>query len=91
MRGLTDRLAQMDAATGLVKESLERATYLHAMEPEGLSTIEQQAMETLYKAADTLERWKSVLQHIANMQDGEQAWWARDIAHVALNPQGERP
>lgn len=40
----------------LANECLERATYLKAMEPEGLSTIERQCMETLFAAAATLSQ-----------------------------------
>jgi hypothetical protein len=40
----------------LVNECRERASYLKAMEPEGLTTIERQCMETLFKAADLLEQ-----------------------------------
>ncbi len=38
----------------LADECRERASYLKAVEPEGLSVIERQSMETLFKAADAL-------------------------------------
>jgi hypothetical protein len=44
------------AQNPLSTECRERASYLKAMEPEGLSTIEKQCMETLSKAADEIER-----------------------------------
>ena len=40
----------------LSDECRERASYLKAMEPEGLSTIERQCMETLVKAAKVLRQ-----------------------------------
>ena len=49
---LKHRIAEMDDATGLRKECLERATYLDAMDQ--LSTIETQSMLTLYAAADSI-------------------------------------
>jgi hypothetical protein len=53
---LAERIKQMNDALAvgdeLRAELLERATYLHAMEPEGLSTIELQSMHTMYRAAD---------------------------------------
>ena len=67
MSGLIERLAQMDAAAGLPKECLERATYLHAMVPEGLSTIEQQSMDTLYAAADHITRLESDVEALATV------------------------
>lgn len=36
----------------LSDECRERASYLLAMAPEGLSTLERQCMETLFKAAE---------------------------------------
>lgn len=52
--------------TALATECRERATYLRAMEPEGLSTIERQSMETLFKAADNIDRLTATLEHILN-------------------------
>jgi len=46
----------------LADECRERATYLKAMEPEGLSTIERQSMETLFKAADALHAIEAAIQ-----------------------------
>ena len=39
----------------LAAECRERASYLKAMEPEGLSTLERQCMDTLFKAASAIE------------------------------------
>lgn len=50
------RLIARTWTSPLAFECHERATYLKAMEPEGLSTIELQSMATLFKAASEIER-----------------------------------
>lgn len=51
---LQERIDEMNVLPdGLQKECLERATYIMSMQFEGgLSTIQRQSMETLFKAAD---------------------------------------
>lgn len=42
------------------------------------------------EAADEVERLRLALKQIATMQDGEQAWWARDIASAAITEGEDR-
>lgn len=45
----------------LVDELRERASYLEAFIPEGLSAIEWQSMEVMYKAANRIEEMEAAL------------------------------
>ena len=66
------RLILKHGTTPLSSECRERATYLKAMEPEGLSTIERQSMETLFKAADHIEQiaWATAKETVPVRQAG---------------------
>ena len=92
---LKHRIAEMDDATGLRKECLERATYLDAMDQ--LSTIETQSMLTLYAAADSIANLTTALaasraseaklrEALAYCVESTFSHWtiARDVARAAL-------
>jgi len=67
------RIVAVYGSNELAAECRERATYLKAMEPEGLSAIMRQCMETLFKAAQAIETAKPTRREAGSARKGESA------------------